>query len=153
MGNDSWRDERRELNRVGRWGIGWWIVIVVVGLLISGAVWGLTVALSGPRGQGDAIIEKNSAENWVAAQKEFEDRYQEILASDRRIDTAFAAKTASPDDRTVEQNFYGTVSYCQTIVGEYNALARSFLSEDFRAADLPSEISNTNPSTDCKESL
>jgi hypothetical protein len=151
MGNDSWRDERRELNRVGRWGIGWWIVIVVVGLLISGAVWGLTVALSGPRGQGDAIIEKNSAENWVAAQAGFERDYQEILTTDLKITNAYQAWQADTEDKTLQTNYEGLKSYCLSKVSSYNADARSFLSQDFRSADLPSEIPLTNSTTDCKE--
>jgi hypothetical protein len=153
MSNDNWRDERRELNRFGRLGLGWWLIIVLVGVLVSGALWGLGVLLSGPRGVGDAIVEKNSAENWTAAQARFEDLYQEILASDRRIDIAYDAKTASPDDRTAEQTYTGTLSYCTSVVAQYNAEARKFLSEEFRAANLPAEISNTNPATDCKETL
>lgn len=131
--------------------IGFTILIIVAILGIAAGIWGLTVAISGPKGVGDAIIEKNSAENWTAAQARFEDMYADIQASDRKISVARDALAVTPDDKTLQTNYNGTVNYCISVVGEYNAEARKFLAKDFRSADLPSEIGdNDSASTDCK---
>lgn len=129
------------------------VIILILGGLIGWGIWAITVATSQVRGQGDAIIEENSAENWTAAQARFEELYADIIATDRKIDVAYLALQEDPEDPTLKTNYTGTVNYCLTIVGEYNAEARKFLSEDFRAADLPEQINNNDPDTDCKESL
>jgi hypothetical protein len=36
-------------------------------------------------------------------------------------------------------------------VAQYDAAARKFKDAEFRAADLPQQIEDTNPATDCKE--
>lgn len=152
--NDYWKDERREMNRYGRFGLGWIIAIVVVIAVISLAGWGFKVLFSEPKGRGDALIEKNSAKNWVKTQKEFNDRYQDILATDLKIDAAKDAWKADKDNAVLQTNYNGLVNYCLSAVGEYNSLARSYLAADFRDADLPAEIDlndPTNSTTDCKE--
>lgn len=149
--NDYWKEDRRVLNRAGRFGLGWVLVVVLFVTIISVGGWGLTVLLSGPKGRGDAIIEKNSANNWVKAQKEFNDRYQDILATDLKIDAAKDALKGHANDTVLQTNYNGLVNYCLSAVGEYNSLARSYLAADFRDADLPSQIDPTNSTTDCKE--
>lgn len=148
----DWRDERRELNRFGRFGLAWWLVIVLVIVVIGAVLWGVRVATSGVRGQGDAIIQKNSASNWTAAQARFEQNYQEVVTSDQKIQNAYDTLQTDPSDATLRTNYDGLKSYCLSVVADYNADARSYLAEDFRAADLPSEISNIDQNTDCKES-
>lgn len=128
------------------------LAVVIIGALT--AVWwflfGASVLSSKPIGQGEAIIQKNSAENWVKAQARFEDMYANIEAADRNIVIAFEAYER--DDSTFnERNYTGLRMSCQDMVGEYNAAARKFLSEDFRSADLPYEINTMSASTDCKE--
>lgn len=147
----EWKEFRRGANRGGRWALLWVLITVLVVAAISIGIWALTVLLSGPRGVGDAVIEKNSSENWVAAQAEFERGYQDVLSTDQKITVAYAALQADSENKTLQQNYTGLQSYCLSAAAEYNANARSYLSEDFRAADLPSEISTTNPATDCKE--
>jgi hypothetical protein len=148
---DDWRSIRRDVDRGGRLGLKWWVIIVVVALAIGAGIWALTVAVSGPKGQGDAIIQKNSAANWVAAQARFEQDYQDILATDQKIVAAHTALQAAPADRTLQTNYSGLTSYCLSKVAGYNADARSYLSEDFRASDLPDQIDPTLSTTDCKE--
>ena len=58
----------------------------IIGLVLAFVlvIWGgfaLKVALSGPKGVGDAIIQKNSAENWTKAQAEFENLYAGIQSA------------------------------------------------------------------------
>lgn len=121
-----------------------------VAVLSAGGFW-LNVALSGPKGVGDAIVEKNSSENWTAAQARFEEMYQDILATDKKIVSAHSALQLDPENPTLLTNYQGVVSYCVSVVGDYNAEARKFLSGDFRAADLPAEIDDLDPATNCKE--
>lgn len=147
----GWRDAKRDINRGARFGIGWWLILVAVALAVAAAIWGVTVATSGVRGQGDAIVQKNSAANWVAAQARFEQDYQDILATDQKIVAAHTALQADPTDRTLQTNYSGLTSYCLSKAAGYNADARSYLSQDFRAADLPAQIDPNLSATDCKE--
>lgn len=129
----------------------WTSVAVFVGLIaLSWAGFALSVALSGPKGVGDAIKTKNSAENWTKAQAGFEDRYQEIVSSDRKIAVHKSALAADPTDPTLKTNLTGVTSVCMSAVADYNADSRKFLKEDFKSADLPYQINDTDPATDCK---
>lgn len=143
--------EFKEANRGIRWGIGWWLILIVIFALVGAALWGISVAVSGPKGVGDAVIKKNSSENWTAAQAKFEDMYADIVASDRKIDVAAATLATDPEDKTFQQTYAGIQTYCLSVVGDYNAEARKYLAEEFRSADLPAEIDNYDPTTDCKE--
>jgi len=147
----DYRDARREANKFAVWGIGWWLIVIVILLVLSVAGWGISVAVSGIQGQGDAIKQKNSAENWTAAQAGFEQSYQDIISTDQKIVLAYEQVQAFPEDKTVFQTYTGLQSYCLSAVAEYNADARSYLLEDFRASDLPQEIDTNNSTTDCKE--
>lgn len=124
--------------------------VLLLALLTVGA-WGVKVATSGIRGEGDAVIQRNSAENWTTAQARFEGLYAEIIATDQKVQIAKEALDANPDDRTATDNYYGTRTVCLSIVADYNAEARSFLAANFRAADLPDQIDSRNPATDCQE--
>ena len=124
--------------------------ILVVALVVVG-VWVIKVQTSGVRGEGNAIIKKNSAENWTAAQARFEGLYAEIEATDQKIVVAKQQMDLNPEDRTAQDNYFGTKTVCLSMVADYNSEARSFLSQDFRAADLPDQIDNRNPTTDCQE--
>ena len=147
----DWREAKREMNRAGRFGLGWVLVIVIGVALLGAAGWGLSVLTSGPKGAGDAIAQKNSAANWTAAQARFEDLYAGVEAADRKIGLAAAGLAANPDDKTSQQTYAGVVSGCIDLVGDYNADARKYLAADFKAADLPDQITDIDPSTDCKE--
>lgn len=144
---DSWREDRRDLNRGFRLGLGWWVIIVIVALLIGAWIWGLTVATSGVRGQGDGIIRKNSADNWISAQRAFEQNYADYESTLTRIDTFHAAYEADQSDAVAKTNWLGSISYCTELVADYNADARSYLSEDFQASDLPYQLDPTTCTT------
>lgn len=136
----DWREDRREANRFVRWGLGWWLIIIFGAVAIGALIWGVTVATSQIRGQGDAVIEKNSADNWLDAQARFEENFAEYESTLVRIDSALALWEANPADKTAQQTYTGTVGYCTNLVADYNADARNYLREDFRASDLPSEL-------------
>lgn len=129
-----------------------WIIAAVVFFALLGAIgWGVKVATSDVKGQGDAVREKNSAPNRIAAQERFESLYAEIKASDQRLDALAADKKAAPTDRAASIRYTGAVAYCLSVVNDYNAEARKYRSQDFRSVDLPSEIDQTDPAFDCKE--
>ena len=137
--------------RGGTWrAIVWVLVVLGVIALISIGVWGFRVITSDVKGQGDAVIIKNSANNRIAAQEQFEQLYADIKASDQKITVAAAAVAADPNDKTAQQNLTGMQNYCLSVVGDYNALARKYSAEDFRSVDLPVQIDQSLPSTDCK---
>lgn len=154
MSKTPWYDDTNP-DRVARGLAGrtaLWIalaVLFVAALSIGG--WAFHVATSDAKGQGDAVRIKNDGRNRVNAQEEFEQRYQDVVASDRRLDTLAAAKKAHPEDRAAETNYAGAVTYCVSVVGDYNAAARKYSKADFRAVDLPAEIDNNDPATDCQE--
>jgi type II secretory pathway pseudopilin PulG len=149
------RDDRREANKWFGLGLGWWVLIVILAITLTAGIWGLQVATSRVKGQGDAQIQKNSAENWIKAQARFEKNYAEIKATDGKITNAYKVWQDDPTDKTAKQTYTGLQSYCLSVVAAYNADARSYLTEDFRSADLPDQIQTEGPSankaTDCKE--
>lgn len=127
------------------------IVIGLIGLIIGGIFFTINVLLAPAKGQGEATMKKYSAENWTKAQAKFEDLYAGIQASDRKIDTAYQAKTANPTDLTLSQQYSGIVSGCFDLVKDYNAESRKFLAEDFKSTDLPYQINQSDSRFDCKE--
>lgn len=115
---------------------GIWAVIgsIVAVVLVGAGIFWATVAFSGPTGYGNAVIEKNSAENWTGAQAGFEKNYAEYEAILVKID---AAAVPAADDLVANTNLDGLRSQCANIAADYNAESRTFLSEDFKSADLP----------------
>jgi hypothetical protein len=118
-----------------------WVIIgvVVVGLM-GVAGWGIAVAISGPKGQGDGVIKNNSAENWIKQQAKFESLNEEYEATLFRIQEFKKTADANPNDAIAQTNLQGQVSHCSDVVAEYNAASRSFLSEDWKSIDLPASL-------------
>jgi hypothetical protein len=145
-------DNPTRVARGASWRIAVWVVCIVllVGVLTAG-VWAVKVAVSGPKGAGDAARIKNNGTNRVQVQQEFNQRYQDILSADRRITVAYDELQADKTDSVLRTRYAGARSYCQGAVGEYNAAARTYTKADFRDADLPAVIDNTDPTTDCRE--
>lgn len=147
MQDYGYDQERAEVRR----GVKWGLIALAAVLALVALIWGLNVATSGVRGQGDAVVQRNSAANWTKAQADFEERYAHIEAQDRKIQAHYDRLQADPDSRFAETNYYGARDNCESAVAGYNAKARTFLAGDFRSADLPAQIDSTNPLTDCKE--
>lgn len=129
----------------------WTVIATVVGLvLVTWAAFAISVAISGPKGVGDAIKTKNSASNWTTAQAEFEERHQEILSLDKKIALHKEALKADPKDVVLQTNVTGVTSACMSAVADYNADSRKYLMEEFKSSDLPYQINESAPTTDCK---
>lgn len=117
------------------------ILASLLGLaVIFGGIYAIRVAIAPVTGAGDAYIEQQSAENWTAAQARFESYFQEIEATQGNIKIARDALAADPENPTLRTNLSGVLAHCNNTVADYNAEARSYLSEEFRAADLPAQI-------------
>ena len=139
--------------RGGTWRVMVWIVVVVVFVgLLSVALWAFGVFSSPIKGQGDAFKTKNSGTNRIAAQERFEDLHADILATDRKLDAAKAKAKAAPDSQVAQTEYVGLTNYCIDVVGDYNAESRKYTAQDFKSIDLPYQIDNTDPATDCKPS-
>lgn len=123
--------------------------VIFVGL-IGAAGWGVKVLLSPAKGAGDAVMQRESANNRISAQERFEDLYAEIVAADQKITVFAAAAKADPKSQVAQTNLIGAQTYCLEVIGDYNAEARKFTSEQFRAVDLPAQIDTLNPATDCE---
>jgi hypothetical protein len=132
------------------------LVIGVVAIFVI-AIWGITTGFSYWWGQGDAYQQQNSAQNWIAAQRAFHKENQDVQADVQKIADAKRAITAyedqhpevgngTPYDPTAQEdaNLHSTLTglqqNCQNTVAEYNTDAESYLTEDWRDADLPSQL-------------
>jgi hypothetical protein len=158
----SWEErlddfEAKPTRTTAKWTVrGWVIVVLVIALaaVTTAVLWGLRVATSDVKGQGDAEIIKNEARNRIRAQEGFEKLYADIQAADRNLTTTASALRAKPTgDLKLETELLGQKHYCAGLVADYNAKARSFTQQDFRAADLPQKIdqSTATEDTDCEE--
>lgn len=135
---------------------GFAIVIGVI-LVIGSVIWGLTVVFSGAKGQGDGVIRKNSAQNWISAQTAFHQQYESVKTAQVKIG---AAKKSVEDFKRENPNIgngtpwdpmaqqYGNLQTtltglqqgCMNTVSQYNTDAESYLTEEFRDAQLPDRL-------------
>lgn len=134
-----------------RWWVGIYgrlIIAVVLISLIGLGFYAFRVVTAEPKGRADAFKQQRSATNRIFQQAQFEDRYADVKASDRKLDQAKVdAASGDPTARTI---YTGLLNYCADAVAEYNAESRKYLAADFRGADLPHQIDDTDPTTDCK---
>lgn len=112
---------------------------VVLLVALSWGVWAFGVWTSDIVGRGEATKTKNNSTNRIIAQERFEDMYAEIEASSLRIETLQAAAKDDPS-YTNKVSATGAVTYCQGLVGQYNADSRKYTSAEFKAIDLPASI-------------
>src|SRR5690349_15390170 len=155
----GWEDrlddlEAKPTRTTAKWTVRGWllvVLVVVLALVLGGGLWLLRVATSDVKGQGDAVVIKNDARNRIRAQEGFEKLFADLKIADQRIDVTADALQLRPNDVKLETELIGQKHYCLGLVSEYNAKARSFSQQDFRAADLPQEIDQAAPETDCKE--
>lgn len=158
MADEHWERRSEEFDRrpvrttIAGITVGWFIglVVIVLGVLTAGGLWLASVLVSDVKGQGEAEKIKNSAPNRIQAQEKFEDLFADIKAADVNIELATERAAAAPQDEKLATELAGLRQYCNSLVGDYNAEARKFRSEDFRAIDLPAQIDDSDRLTDCK---
>jgi len=152
---DKWYDSGNptQVVRSSTWRAMVWVgCILAFVALISVGTWAFRVLTSDVKGRGDATLQKNAGSNRIAAQERFESLYADIIAADQKIDVFAQAAIADPSNDIAQANLFGTMAYCVQVRNDYNAEARKYSAEQFRAADLPYAIDITDPTTDCKES-
>jgi hypothetical protein len=137
-------------------GIVWVGVLTGVALTVFGVLgvlhWGFGVFTSDVKGRGDAEVIKNDARSRIRAQEGFEKLFADVRAADQQLNvTAEVLGTKPGGDVKLETELLGQKHYCLGLVSEYNAKARSFSQQDFKAADLPQDIDQAASDTDCKE--
>lgn len=162
---DAFEEEMGFEWRPWRWaskGLGIFVLLLIVGALIGAAVWGIGVATSDVAGRGEAVIQKNSATNRIQAQAQFEAAFahvkqftQQLRDAQAQVDAYTAAHpdlgNGTPYDPVAEQlvnlqrTATGLKQQCQNTVARYEADARTYTSEDFRAIDLPLTFSQSDP--------
>lgn len=147
-------DNPSTLVRSGGWRMAIFIVAAVVFFgLLGWGIWAVSVGTSDIKGKGDAYKAKNDGTNRVLQQERFEDLYNEILAADKNIDVMKEALDLSPDSQVAKTNYSGVKSHCNDVVAEYNANSEKYSAKDFKRVDLPYQIDDTDPRTDCKETI
>lgn len=125
------------------------LAVIIAITLIGWAGWAISVAVSGPKGQGDAVKINNSAENWTEKQQKFEKLYAAVQTNEELVDLHTDRAAADPGDKTAAQMLAGVKSECIASVNAYNAESRKVLSKDWKSPDLPHEL-NTNRCTSTK---
>lgn len=138
--NDEWRQANHDVGRFIGLTFKAWVIILILAGIVGAAIWGITVATSGIKGQGDGIIRNNSADNWIAQQGKFEELHAEYESTQVRIDQFKTIADANPNDAIAQTNYNGQVSHCTDVVADYNAATRSFLSQDWKSIDLPATL-------------
>jgi hypothetical protein len=131
---------------------------VILVVAVMAALWGLGVVTAPWKGAGDAYQQKNSAQNWVAAQRQFHQDQNDVQADQAKI---AAAKTAlngfrganpaptgdaiayqqwSQQEANYQTTLTGLQQQCQNTVASYDTDAQSYLTENWRDADLPPQL-------------
>jgi hypothetical protein len=154
MRREPWyeSDNPSRVVRGAGWRIGVWVIVIIAFTgLIGGGMWLFKVATADVKGRGDTTIKINDVDNRLFAQGNFHDLYNEIKASDRKLDQAAADKAAHPDDAFFATVYTGLKAHCEDTVAQYNAAANKISQAKFRDEQLPAQIDRTNPDTDCQE--
>jgi hypothetical protein len=168
---DQWDRQARKFDahpvRSTIWGIpkiGFIVVVVMIVFGIIGAgVWAIGVATSGVAGQGNAISQKNSSENWTQQQG----RFQQLFVYVRQADEQLTNDTQSLNDfykqypnykgngqavdpvldnlNTLVNAVKADKATCQGNQNDYEALGNTFLAQDFRDHGLPKIFSASDP--------
>lgn len=120
------------------------LTAILVIALIWWAAWAISVATSGPKGQGDAVKINNSAQNWTEKQQKFEKLYAAVKTNEELVALHAERVAADPADKTASQILAGVKSECVASVSAYNAESRKVLSQDWKSPDLPYELTTEN---------
>lgn len=125
--------------------------VMLVGGGLSIAHWGFGIFTSDVKGQGDAVKIKNDAKNRIRAQEGFWIKYQGIIAADKNLTLTAEQLKANPTSGKLQTELTGQKQICNDLVSTYNAASHKFTETEFRDAELPFEIDDNDPTTDCKE--
>lgn len=136
------------------------VVVLPLGLYLGG------VFASPAVGRANAYKDKHSASNWTQAQAGFESLYADVIKLDKQVTSAQDDldqwvkdnpkwQESGPYDPVREDHtnyvtdLKGARQQCQNTVADYNARSRTYTLRDFKSADLPQQIDDQDPATDC----
>lgn len=131
--------------------------VAAIGVLVLAALWGFGVVTAPWKGKGDAYIQKNSAANWVAAQRTFHQEDNDyttdlVKIGDAKATLAQFEAGAKPDpnsiaafqwqqqDTNLRTDLAGLKLACEQVAANYATDAQSYLTESFRDAGLPATL-------------
>ena len=147
---NEWRDLNNE-TRQGFWYIiRWYAAGASVILVTISVLWATGVVFAGPKGAGDAYKTNQSGTNRIAKQEWFQQTYEDIQVADQNVDLMFDAMIADPSYAN-KTNYTATRAQCNQLVGNYDAEARKYTSQQWRDNTLPNTIDQDDPKFDCKE--
>lgn len=154
MGRNSW--EKGFDKRPVRTGLRFTLAVVGCVLLVSAIVWGVTVVVSGIKGQGDSVKTKNSSDNFLSAQAGFVRDNEEFTADLLKIRDAKQAVASfeathptsngtlydpnAEQDQNLHTTLTGLTQSCQSVAADYNTRSQSYLSQDFKNAALSERL-------------
>lgn len=136
----NWYDNSNadKVTRSAGWRIMLWVTVFAIFFALLGwLLWGLGVIGAPVKGAGDAFKQKESADNRIVQQAEFEDLYNEYKDSLAKIPAAEKALKRDPDSVIKNTELTGLINYCIEVAGDYNAESEKYLAVDFKRVDLP----------------
>lgn len=163
----SWDDFGRATQPVSRKGVVWAVVIAFfLVVVLPLGLWLGGVFASPAVGKANAYRDKHSATNWTQAQAQFETDYADVIKFDKQVTSAQddldqwvkdnprwqesgPYDPAREDHTNLVTDLKGARQQCQNTVADYNQRARTYTLRDFKSADLPQQIDDTDPATDC----
>jgi Rieske Fe-S protein len=116
--------------------IGYTVLAVIVVGIISAALWGAGVLFAGPKGQGEAYKQKESAVNRIEKQEMFVQLNEDFQGFIAKIEVAKQAYQRDPSDVN-STNLTGVTQICIDTAQQYNAESQKYTSRDFKSAGLP----------------
>lgn len=116
-----------------------WLILFLLVAVTSIGLWAFGVFTSDIKGKGDAIKQKNAANNRIFQQAQFRDQNETITGYGTQIKIAKAAvaSASSSTKPARETELLGLQQVCVDTVNDYNARAKQYLAQQFRDADLP----------------
>lgn len=135
----------------------WCGALIALILLVTVILWGFGVITAPWKGNGDAYQQNHTSQNWINAQRAFHQQYNDVEGFKAKIAAAKGEldrferthpnlgngtpyDPAAQQDQNMRTTMTGLQQQCQNVVANYNTDAKSYLTEDWRDAGLPSQL-------------
>lgn len=147
----SWAEREDDFEARPLWMSFKWLLYALIGVLALVAVGAILVTAFGTgtaevKGRSDAYREKVSGTNRIQSQARFEDLYSawqtypaRLAVARRALDRAEQSRDIF-DDQIKGTDLDGLTQQCIQTATDYNADARKYTAQAFRAADLPESL-------------
>ncbi|QFG12927.1 hypothetical protein PBI_MIMI_205 [Arthrobacter phage Mimi] len=133
------KDAAKGLGEGTLWVIGIGLLLAIIG----GVFFTLNVLLAPAKGAGGVVIKNNSAENRIEKQEKFEDLHAKVVFNEDLVAQYKKTVETDPTNNTAKINLEGAKSACKASVRNFNAESRKVTSADWKAIDLPQELTTT----------